>query len=479
MVTCCIIGCSSRSGRDNVKFYQIPKVLSHCDKTSEVTTRRRLLWFSRIHRANITEATVTKSTQVCSLHFVDGKPAYHMDEQNPDWAPSLNLGHNNLALPDCARYLRIQNRRPLAPLNQNIQVQENLCEDVEMNEHVNDRPGFCSIECQTDLSMLDIQAMEEKLEKAGPPVFSEKHLQSDKKCKFYTGIPTFAILILIFDLIAPHIKKNYNSSQVVTTKFQEFAAVLARLRLGLLEEDIADRLRVTQGTVSKFFNMWIPVMAQCLSGLIVWPDRVTLRKTMPQCFQDQFGKSVAVVVDCFEVFCETPSGLLAKAQIYSQYKHHSTVKFLLGITPQGTISYISKAFGGRSSDQFITVNCQDFLNNLLPGDVVLADRGFDVNECVGRMQARVVTPSFMHGRNQLSAEDVEVSRRIAHVRIHVERVISLLRNKYLVLKQTLNFDYLQQYSNEPVARIDDVVLVCCALCNLSSPIIPMSDSPED
>ena len=35
---------------------------------------------------------------------------------------------------------------------------------------------------------------------------------------------------------------------------------------------------------------------------------------------------------------------------------------------------ISKAYGGRSSDVYITDDC-DVLSNLLPGDVVLADSG--------------------------------------------------------------------------------------------------------
>lgn len=40
--------------------------------------------------------------------------------------------------------------------------------------------------------------------------------------------------------------------------------------------------------------------------------------------------------------------------------------------PQGTISYLSIGYGGRTSDKFITENC-GYLDKLQPGDVVLAD----------------------------------------------------------------------------------------------------------
>ena len=72
---------------------------------------------------------------------------------------------------------------------------------------------------------------------------------------------------------------------------------------------------------------------------------------------------------------------MSKAVTWSTYKHHNTVKYLISITPQGTVSFISKGYGGRVSDKYITENC-GYLKKLFPGDVVLVDHGFNIEDSV-------------------------------------------------------------------------------------------------
>ena len=58
------------------------------------------------------------------------------------------------------------------------------------------------------------------------------------------------------------------------------------------------------------------------------------------------------------------------------------------------------------------------------------------------MCAEIKIPSFIKGMKELSAIYVESSRAIANVRIHVERVIGLLRKKYTILQDIIPIDYL-------------------------------------
>ena len=168
---------------------------------------------------------------------------------------------------------------------------------------------------------------------------------------------------------------------------------------------------------------------------------------------------------------ERPSNLLARACTWSSYKHHNTIKLLIGIAPQGVISFISEAWGGRVSDKHLTESC-GVLQKLLPGDIVLADRGFNISDSVGVHQAKLHLPAFTKGKTQLSALQVEETRSIANVRIHVERVIGLVRQKYTILQGTLPIDYLTKRSGEDRPLIDHITRVCCALCNICDSVVP-------
>ena len=209
-----------------------------------------------------------------------------------------------------------------------------------------------------------------------------------------------------------------------------------------------------------------------LSFLIMWPDRESITKTMPFCFQPHYGFRVTSIIDCFELFIEKPSDLLAKSCTWSQYKHYNTAKYLISITPQGIISFISNGWGGRVSDKHI-VEHSGYLNNLLPGDVVLADRGFDVADSVAMLGATLDIPAFTRGCEQLPPSEVEATRKLANVRIHVERIIGAVRQRYQVLSATgvLQKELISQKTSRGVV-LDSVVRVCCALNNVLEGIVP-------
>ena len=161
-------------------------------------------------------------------------------------------------------------------------------------------------------------------------------------------------------------------------------------------------------------------------ALLLWPDQEALMKTMPNSFRVHYPKCVAII-DAFEIFCEMHSNIIDKSSCYSNYKSHHTVKFVIGMTPQGSINFVSKGFGGRSTDVDI-VNESGFLDNIAKNDEVMADKGFLIEEAISSRGATLVRGP-----------------------IKVEHMCSDPSN---------------------YAFIDKVVIVCCCLMNSMPSIVP-------
>lgn len=475
--SCCAVGCTNRHQKGSgLSFYRFP-----------VASDRRSQWIAAVRRENWQP---NEYSWVCSAHFVSGKKSD--DPLSPDYVPSL---FNHVKSPQKRRVKRQLERyeQRKSTKKRRLDVIEDISSshsELEQGdsqqgdsrqgigeENETQIPHTADSSTMTDMSARYISALEEeclqvtgeKRELKSNVPWSENALQFDEqKVKFYTGLPSFSILMIIYNFVSAQV--HYGTKARALSKFEEFISTVLKLRLGLYDQDLAYRFGVHQTTISRNFRRWIDIMFTRLKPLIKWPGREELQKTMPLDFKAHFKKCV-VIIDCFEIFCERPKPLKARAQTYSSYKHHNTVKYLIGIAPQGVITFISKGWGGRASDQHITEN-SGFLDLLLPGDQVLADRGFNIQESAGLYCAEVKLPPFTRGKKQLDKVDVDFARQLSRVRIHVERVIGLLRQKYTILESTLPINMIMCPENSDISLIDKIVTVCCALCNCCESVIP-------
>ena len=119
----------------------------------------------------------------------------------------------------------------------------------------------------------------------------------------------------------------------------------------------------------------------------------------------------------------------------------------------------------------LTIN-SGFLTKLLPGDIILADRGFDIEEDVARMQASLKIPAFTRGCMQLSPQDIEKTRHLANVRIHIERVIGTTRQRFSILMSCMPIDFVKPKTPGERATIDKIIIICSALNNLCTSVVP-------
>ncbi|XP_038140754.1 uncharacterized protein LOC119783349 [Cyprinodon tularosa] len=108
--SCCVRGCQSRHGRsgdEGIRFFRFPTwKRSHGPQLEEITKRRRMAWLSAVRRKDLIFNKTFPHMCVCSRHFHKGEPAYEMMESDPDWAPSLHLGHTFIKPTDPGRSAR-------------------------------------------------------------------------------------------------------------------------------------------------------------------------------------------------------------------------------------------------------------------------------------------------------------------------------------------------------------------------------------
>ena len=157
---------------------------------------------------------------------------------------------------------------------------------------------------------------------------------------------------------------------------------------------------------------------------------------------------------------------------YSDYKKkHDTVKFLTGVTPCGSICFLSQCWGGCVSDKNLTQQSGFFRK--LDRDVVLANYGFTLTEDFAVHGAKLELLAFTRGKTQLTQCEIEKSEQLSMVRIHVERVIGLLKDKFTILNESLPVDVLKHKHDIEVANMRNFLLyvvhllilkqICCVL----------------
>ena len=200
-------------------------------------------------------------------------------------------------------------------------------------------------------------------------------------------------------------------------------------------------------------------MYQHLKEIDWMPSVDQVAGTLPPIFRERYPSTFAII-DASEIFIETPTDLCMQSSTWSSYKHH---KFLIACTPNGCVCFVSPLFVGSISDVELT-RISGFLSSLpkTPGMSIMADRGFTIKDMLMDIGAELNIPPFMEGRQQLPSDEVQEGRRIASVRIHVERAIGRIKT-FSILQQTLPIT-LSRITNQ-------IVFVCAYLSNFKPALV--------
>ena len=104
-----------------------------------------------------------------------------------------------------------------------------------------------------------------------------------------------------------------------------------------------------------------------------------------------------------------------------------------------------------------------FLSKLEPTDEIMADRGFQIKEELELHGAKLTIPAFTKGMKQLSQKDIELSRQITNVYIHVKHVIGVLKNRYTILQYCIPITLIKRMGDTEVVTVDKLKSICVQL----------------
>lgn len=479
---CCVPLCRSSSGEkaererlgmQRLSFHSFP----------DVTTDRGKMWITRVRRDPGRNFVINSNTKVCSLHFT------------PDDYISGKSGRrvlNATAIPSVFPWTREVHLRATttSQLAASVYQRSDLAEEQIITPVDNDDMSYCPREdcMEVEGSIINaVEVMQMKIDELQTKLAQvqstyEKSLfrlenvcHNDELVKFYTGFSDFQTLTAFYEEVLESDAKVMRQWEGKNSKddyddikagracklplLEQFFLTLVRLNLGLLELDLANRFNISKSSVSRIISTWINLMFHSLKALERYPQWHIVQKYMPEVFKKDYPNT-RLIIDATEFPIERPSSLVSQSCTFSSYKNRNTVKVLVGIMPSGVVTFVSPTYEGSISDRKL-VESSGLLDLLETGDEIMADKGFQIQDLLAPLGVRLNIPPFLSSNTQMSADDVLHTRKIAHLRIHVERAIGRAK-QFRILQHVLPASMWDS--------INELVYVCFMLTNFSPPL---------
>ncbi|GBO36022.1 hypothetical protein AVEN_95874-1 [Araneus ventricosus] len=434
---CCVIGCSNAKAKTDCRdktFFTFPL------KNSQLLQ----LWLKNIGRQGFMPSC---SSLICSDHFEENSYS------------TCQFTKRRLLKQEAVPIIfsKTPKQTPKVGLPSSATDGNNMQPDGTKH-------GMHSVSSQTE-TFTDVSDRMNKLkdelkelqDSLGKKAFIPENISNDTQMKALTGF-TKERFSCVYSFL--NVEEDLQTGNFCKRPVDIFFLFLVKLRTGISNEFLSVLFEISDSTVSRYFTFVTTVLYEKLKLLHIFPSKSKVVESMPRQFYSE-NRDCRVIVDCTEFPIQKPNSPAEQQMTFSFYKNTNTLKGMIGIMPSGTISFISPLYCGSISDKELFIKSQ-LMDLLEPNDVVMADKGFQIEQELQKISCKLKCPKFLKDCIQFDASDRIENCKISNVRVTVERAISRIK--------------IYKYFEGPIPytslhNINSIFFITCMLCNFHNPLI--------
>ncbi|XP_063625578.1 uncharacterized protein LOC134797280 [Cydia splendana] len=323
-----------------------------------------------------------------------------------------------------------------------LKLKKSQSTDTETPE----KPSLCGATSQTGMESAD-SLTENNLQQR--QFFMDLIYNSPKE---YLGIPKQ------FQWVLKYIcEQNQNILSELT-----LIITLSKIKQNGSLRDISVQFEIPSSEITNMFVKGIECLANFFQNLIYLPAPDQIQAQLPHEFKVRYP-NVQCILKSLEIEIKTSPDPLHQAQTWSEEKYGSTLKYLIGCTPNGFVAFVSKGYGGGISDKDILERSN--LTNILPLNAVVMTE-WQKNSFVGvesylmTKGVRLLRPNHpgINSSTEPAQEQVAQAKAIEFLRVHLERMTKRLRR----------FGMLSEVRSKYIGYMDHVLIIACGLVNLQA-----------
>lgn len=269
-------------------------------------------------------------------------------------------------------------------------------------------------------------------------------LTTDKELSTLTGVPNFEILRRIVEAVKmvypeKRIIKNLDTRDKVIMTLMKLKHDIPYPVLSSLFKCARTALcrNIIYNTLTKLSNV--------LKHSIEFPTMEELSFNRPECFKD--FENVRVVLHRVEITVQRPKNLCCQLALFSHHNNY-IVKFMTGYTPAGLISFVSKAYSGRVSDNSIFEQSK-IVERLGRGEAIMTAGNFTVESICSGHGVKLIRPISETG-------EPFQNEKIAKALVHIDEA-----NQRLKTFQILN----TRVPLSLIKKCEDIMIITAAIVN--------------